>query len=1178
MNTATLPFLPPAALRNAGLLEAALQRLERKRGADLELDRSMPLPAVVEALQDERLTAIEVFARACEAYADRPALGERAYALEATPAGQAARYLPAFRSITYLEVWQRTVDLAMGLLRDPRTSLRAGEIAGIYGFGSIDYVITDLACLHAGIASAVLQMGMPAEDLGHLVNEARLASIVVALESLPDVLAVLPDCPSLRSIVVMDAREHVTLEAAQFAQARARTALPMATLQELEETGRSAPPLPPFRPEPGSDPLVTLMYTSGSTGFPKGAMLTQRLWRIHWLLTPFDQLARFPHLGINFYPLSHVLGRNSVLRTFVLGGATSFTLKSDLSTLFEDIRLVRPTFLSLVPRISELIHQAFRAEQQRLQRTGLDPATARDQARAALGATFLGDRLAAVLVGSAPTSPDVLAFLTDTFAIPVFEGYGLTESGFIALDGRIANPPVAAYRLTDVPELGYRLSDQPYPRGELRVKTRQGIPGYFRNPEATGALYDEEGFLRTGDIVEERAPGQIAWVDRKNNVVKLSQGEFVTLWRLESLFSAGSPFLDQVYLYANSQRAYLLGVVVPAWAAVQERLGPAPAPGAVKRLLRAELNRIASEARLRAFEVPRDVLVEEARWTRANGYLTGINKPARPQLKRRYGERLEARYAELEAAQEQALAAPEGASLAEKVRRAVAGVLGLTEVDLAAGSFRDLGGDSLAALSLASLLEEVCGRPVPVPVILNPGSPLQALVDYLEGEPRAEGELFAALHGRAPDRIRAEDLRLERCLDPAELETAAAVARQPLPPTVRTVLLTGSNGFLGHVLCLAWLERMAQTGGKVFALVRAEDDAAAAERMAAAYRTGDPALEQRYASLAGHLQVLAGDFAVPGLGLPAEAYERLVEKVDLIVHAGALVNHVFSYEQLFGPNVLGTLNLIRLALRGRRKRLDYISTIGVLAGAPDPSQVREGDGVAGLPSVWPVEGGYAHGYATSKWACEVLLEDLHGRFRTPVRVFRPSMILPHRRYRGQANAADLLSRLLASLVQTGLAPRSFYAGTQGRQAHYDGLPVDFIAASLVALSSAHQEDAATYQVTNANWEDGVSLDTLVTWMASAGYALERVDDYEAWYGAFSARLQALPAEVRQHSALPILHQWAQPAQVSPRLDASRFEAQVRLCQPGHETEIPHLSEAFIHKYLADLRSLGRISD
>src|SRR3546814_10154358 len=87
-------------------------------------------------------------------------------------------------------------------------------------------------------------------------------------------------------------------------------------------------------------------------------------------------------------------------------------------------------------------------------------------------------------------------------------------------NGRVLRPPVIDYKLIDVPELGYFTTDKPYPRGELWVKTEMAIPGYFKQPEATAALYDEEGFIRTGDIMEERARDALVYLDRSNDVLK----------------------------------------------------------------------------------------------------------------------------------------------------------------------------------------------------------------------------------------------------------------------------------------------------------------------------------------------------------------------------------------------------------------------------------------------------------------------------------------------------------------------------------------------------------------------------------------------------------------------------------------------------------------------------------
>ena len=97
-------------------------------------------------------------------------------------------------------------------------------------------------------------------------------------------------------------------------------------------------------------------------------------------------------------------------------------------------------------------------------------------------------------------------------------------------------PPVIDYKLVDVPDLGYFRTDRPHPRGELLIKTANMFPGYYKRPEVTAEVFDEDGFYRTGDIVAELGPDQLQYVDRRNFVLKLSQGEFVTASKLEAVF------------------------------------------------------------------------------------------------------------------------------------------------------------------------------------------------------------------------------------------------------------------------------------------------------------------------------------------------------------------------------------------------------------------------------------------------------------------------------------------------------------------------------------------------------------------------------------------------------------------------------------------------------------------
>ena len=199
------PMLASAAQTNEEFLQAALDRLGPKCGSDPELRRSAPRPEVIAALHGEELSAVDVLAQACAAYADRPALGERVRILDRTGPEPVLRPQAAFRTLAYGELWRRTVDLATGLVRDPRTALRPSEIVGIYGFGSVEYVVADMACLYAGLPSAMLQMGMPPGDLRQVVAEAELACIICTADSFTEVRAAVAGCGSLRAFVLIDA-------------------------------------------------------------------------------------------------------------------------------------------------------------------------------------------------------------------------------------------------------------------------------------------------------------------------------------------------------------------------------------------------------------------------------------------------------------------------------------------------------------------------------------------------------------------------------------------------------------------------------------------------------------------------------------------------------------------------------------------------------------------------------------------------------------------------------------------------------------------------------------------------------------------------------------------------------------------------------------------------------------
>jgi fatty acid CoA ligase FadD9 len=1153
----------------------ALERCRRRLEQDPDLRRSAPSPAARTRIQAEGLSSFRRLALACELYADRPCFGERAFVVE----GGTTKAVPEFRYVTFAEVWGRVQALASGL-----KGLRLGEpgiAVGVSGVPSVDGVIVDLACLYLAAVSVPLSMIAPAPEIARVATEARVSCLVSSAAQLEVIAAVLDAAPGVRAVVVMDVREQDRAQAEAIALGKERILrhhpeVRVYLMAEVERFGRDEGPVAPVDPVAG-DALRTLVYTSGSTGVPKGAMFPERVWAIQWRRaweTSFDDV---PYVTVGYMPLNHMAGRGVVLGSLSEGGVTSFVRESDMSTLLEDIRLTRPATLLVVPRVANLIYQRFRTEVARRQARGGDiEAEVIDEMRG----TFLGDRLVYLLTGSAPTAPEVSAFLTRCFDVPVVDVYGSTEAGLISLDGHLAGENVTAHKLVSVPALGYEATDRPYPRGELRIQTRRMVPGYFRNPEATTELFDDDGFLCTGDIVEQRGPDEIAWIDRKKNVLKLAQGEFVSVSSLEELYAAGSPAIAQMYLYGSSFWSYLLAVVVPEGAAN-------------KTLLRAEIDRIAAREGLRGYEVPRDFLVENEPFTREAGLLTDSGKPSRPKLRARYGERLERLQADIEREQREKLRTLEsepGIPAAEKVARAFALALGLSERDVRRSdrSFQSLGGDSIGAVALVAHIHDLCGVDLPVAEVLDPTRSVGMLMRSVEERLSTEGASsasarrvsFADVHGADAEIVRAEDLRIDRFLSATEL---AAAGSAPLAGTP-VVVLTGANGFLGRFLLLELLELVAASHGKVLALVRAPDDAAARERLAASYARGDPKLPgggvdpKLAARLAAHaaekdrLEVVAADLIKPRLGLSQKRWDRLASEVSAIVHPGALVNHALSYRQLFEPNVLGTVEVMRLALR-RRAPIGYVSTAGVVAGLDRADPVREDEDTAAL---WPrrsIDSGYAVGYSTSKWAGELLMRDLQARAGVPVSVFRPSMILPPRGLVAQINADDLLSRLLQSVVVTGLAPRSFYGDPTTRH-HFDGLPVDVVAHDIAAIALATRDGYATYHVVDGHLDDGVSLDTFVDWLQRAGYPVKRVDNYAGWLRAFRERLEALPPAEQQHSALAGLKAWERPSGLELALDNRLLRQRLRAL--GEPSELPRIDEPAIRRYLESMVSAGLI--
>lgn len=1040
------------------------------------------------------------------AHPERPALAERAYTVEADPASGAThrRTLAEFRPITYRTLRDRVRSLASAWHADPAAAICRGERVAILGFASIDYAVIDLALAYVGAVPMPLSGHHSAPEYDAILERATPAALAVSIAQLPAMVELVRRHGCLRHLIVFDADTRITaertlLEEAEATLRAAGSTVPLLLLPDLLRRGEGLDVPPPAAVDP--EAMALLIHTSGSTGLPKGACISAAALSNTWRQVTGPD----PKVAVVLAPFHHMMGRDSMVTALNCGGLACFTLKPDLSTVFEDIRLARPTGLVLFPRLCEWIDQHVRSTKSGDLRF------------------FLGDRLESIVVASAPIAPRIRALLEDTFGVPVHEGYSSTEtaSGGLAMNGRLNRSNVLDYRLRDVPESGYFRSDRPYPRGELCVKTRFGIRAYFRNPEATAALFDADGFSCTGDVVEERGPGQIAIIDRRRNVIKLSQGEFVAVGALEQLFADGCASVAQIHVHGESSRSYLLAVVVPDREALARRPRPPGSDAALVALVREEMVQLAGEQGLKSFEIPRAVLLAEEPFSHANGLLSSLGKPIRPAIRQRYQEALAALYDSHDRLGDAALATLRqpgaGLSLEQRLRLLLHSTLGVHDDGaLEDRCFRELGGDSLGAVQLSVRIEAEFGVAIEASQILGPDGTIAAWARILRASGAGPGQEHAAGDFATSDRVAsdlatrelaAEDFRVEAFIDGATLNAAAVLPAAPWPAC--SVLLTGANGFLGGRLALAWLERLARTGGRLVCLVRPSHTRSARERLEARFAHLDPTTAARWRTLAAdHLEVVAGDISAPRLGLDAATYDRLAHGIEAIGHCAALVNHRLEYRHLRRPNVIGTAEIVRLALTHRRKPIDLISTIGV---APLGERLR-------------LDGSYANGYFASKWACEQLLRSTHATTALPIRILRSGLVLPDRHLAGERNPDDILSRLIHSLLLTGLAPPGFSSNEAGGESvgfHASGLPVDQLAQAIVALGDVAPEGFQL--LTLGGPADGwFPLEALVERIEASGFPLQRTASYGEWLERIEAALRRLPAEQRALSLLDVL--------------------------------------------------------
>ncbi|MDV6295155.1 AMP-dependent synthetase/ligase [Rhodococcus aetherivorans] len=488
----------------------------------------------------------------------------------ATPEAEAFRYPKGdgWESVTWRQVGERVDTLAAGLIA---LGVQPQDPVAVASSTRYEWVLADFAVMCAGAATTTIYPTTNAPDVAFIVANSGSGVVIAEDRTQVDKLvAHRADLPKVRTVVVIDGEGDGDW---------------VISLADLEDRGRKllaesprvvADRVDAIRPEQ----LASIMYTSGTTGKPKGVLLPHSGWTYTAAAVDAVNILGPDDLNFLWLPLSHAFGKVMLALPLQIGFTT--VIDGRVEKIVENLAVVHPTFMGAAPRIFEKAHariEAMIAEEGGAKKkifdwalgVGLRVSQARQEDRAPSRLDRLRYRLADRLVFStikerfggrlrffvsaaAPLDRAVAQWF-DAAGIIILEGYGLTETSAASF----INRPYA-YRLGTVgwpfPGTEVRIAGD----GEVMLRGPGVMDGYHERPDATAEALEPDGWFHTGDIGELDADGFLRITDRKKDLFKTSQGKYVAPSAISATFKGICPYASEIVVYGES-RPYCVALV-----------------------------------------------------------------------------------------------------------------------------------------------------------------------------------------------------------------------------------------------------------------------------------------------------------------------------------------------------------------------------------------------------------------------------------------------------------------------------------------------------------------------------------------------------------------------------------------------------------------------------------------